>query len=363
MYSICTERPDMVEFLLKCGCEADEHDRFGKTALHFAVTNNSTDCLKLLLDYGADVHSIEELGRTPLWVAASEDGHHGAIVCLLEAGADVNLRDRREKRTPLHVRRYADEMAAIRHTKKDTILYLKTFLESGSVVNTIDESGHSPLSTLIQNGSMFSPVTKNTIIMAKMLLAAGFDVNLSKPSAPRQLYGTALKAAVNRGSLDLVNLLLESGADPDIHDQRCVTPLIWSAFHNQLDISKSLIAANCNLDTVGRIYVSHEFHHATALHCALLLEHFHVAKLLVSAGCSLRFEAYLITNEDIPMVLVENFEFWGWLRDIATNTRPLSEICQKAIRKTIGFNLSSKVEHLPLPTKLKHHILLSDVLA
>jgi len=27
MYSICTERPDMVEFLLKCGCEADEHDR------------------------------------------------------------------------------------------------------------------------------------------------------------------------------------------------------------------------------------------------------------------------------------------------------------------------------------------------
>jgi len=87
--------------------------RFGKTALHFAVTNNSTDCLKLLLDYGADVHSIEELGRTPLWVAASEDGHHGAIVCLLEAGADVNLRDRREKRTPLHVRRYADEMVLL----------------------------------------------------------------------------------------------------------------------------------------------------------------------------------------------------------------------------------------------------------
>lgn len=77
--------------------------RFGKTALHFAVTNNTTDCLKLLLEYGADVHSVEELGRTPLWVAASEDGHLDAIVCLLEAGADVNMTDRREKRTPLHV--------------------------------------------------------------------------------------------------------------------------------------------------------------------------------------------------------------------------------------------------------------------
>jgi ankyrin repeat protein len=59
--------------------------------------------MKLLLDYGVDVDSLDKTGRTPLWVAASEDGRDSFITCLVEGGADIQLCDRREKRTPLHV--------------------------------------------------------------------------------------------------------------------------------------------------------------------------------------------------------------------------------------------------------------------
>ena len=45
----------------------------------------------------------DEVGRTPLWYAVSQDGNVEALRMLIDAGANVDIDDKREKRTPLHV--------------------------------------------------------------------------------------------------------------------------------------------------------------------------------------------------------------------------------------------------------------------
>jgi ankyrin repeat protein len=78
--------------------------RFGKTALHFALGNSDARNLSALAEAGAAVDARDDTGRAPLWCAVTEDGHRDHVQGLIHAGADVNARDQREKRTPLQVR-------------------------------------------------------------------------------------------------------------------------------------------------------------------------------------------------------------------------------------------------------------------
>ena len=77
--------------------------RFGKTSVHFAITNSDATNLQALVTAGANLNSKDDNGRAPLWTSVAEDGHLEHVQCLINAGADVNLKDGREKRTPLQV--------------------------------------------------------------------------------------------------------------------------------------------------------------------------------------------------------------------------------------------------------------------
>ena len=52
---------------------------------------------------GANLDETDHMGRTPLWIAASKDGKEEFIKCLLEANANVDLADAKEKASPLQV--------------------------------------------------------------------------------------------------------------------------------------------------------------------------------------------------------------------------------------------------------------------
>ena len=73
---------------------------YGMTLLHWASRANSLECVKLLLDRGADTDARNSAHRTPLQLAA-EHGKAGAIRLLARAGADLDTQDRKG-RTPLH---------------------------------------------------------------------------------------------------------------------------------------------------------------------------------------------------------------------------------------------------------------------
>uniref|UniRef100_A0A3Q3W4M2 Uncharacterized protein n=1 Tax=Mola mola TaxID=94237 RepID=A0A3Q3W4M2_MOLML len=62
----------------------------GMAAIHEAVLSGNLECVKLLVQYGADVHQRDEEGWTPLHMACSDGFPHIARY-LLSLGADPEL--------------------------------------------------------------------------------------------------------------------------------------------------------------------------------------------------------------------------------------------------------------------------------
>ena len=113
----------MVKQLIADGVDVNESDDWGFSPLHFAAAfNDEPDVISLLLDAGADLNARDkEWKATPLHWAAWSNDNPGIIIALLDGGADLNSRDGRNS-TPLHA-------AAEQSNNPDVILAL---LDSGA---------------------------------------------------------------------------------------------------------------------------------------------------------------------------------------------------------------------------------------
>lgn len=67
----------------------NKQNAFGFNALHFAISHNQTDMIKILVEHGADLKSKDTRGRTPLMFAINEL-HLPAVQTLVECGAKID---------------------------------------------------------------------------------------------------------------------------------------------------------------------------------------------------------------------------------------------------------------------------------
>ena len=61
-------------------------------SIQLAAWSGNEDIVKILIEAGANVNSIDKQGRTSL-IAASYMGHYDIVEILLESGANVNHTD------------------------------------------------------------------------------------------------------------------------------------------------------------------------------------------------------------------------------------------------------------------------------
>jgi hypothetical protein len=78
---------------------ADERDKNGSAALHYAALGGHDHVCKVLLDRSASVNVSDSTGVRPLHLAA-ESGHACTVALLLARGSDVNASDE-EGNTPI----------------------------------------------------------------------------------------------------------------------------------------------------------------------------------------------------------------------------------------------------------------------
>ena len=181
--------------------------------------------LKQLLDQGEDVNARSSAGLTALHEACLENRIEAARL-LLSRGADINVATTRTGMTPLMI-------AVDKVTKDDTLL--KELLRRKPQVNQQSNEGWTALSLACDNGHedyarillnnnadpnlprndgtmpLMMAVNKNSLDIVQMLVKRGAKVNAARPSDGM----TALAFTCLTGNVEIARWLLENSADPN----------------------------------------------------------------------------------------------------------------------------------------------------
>jgi palmitoyltransferase ZDHHC13/17 len=173
-----------VKELIEAGHDVNEPDSETVTLLHWAAINNRKAIIKYFLEKGAIVDAIGgELAATPLhW--ATRQGHLGAVLLLVTAGADPNLRDA-EGCAAIHL------AAQFGHTP--VVAFLVT---QGVGVDSPDRAGMTPL--------MWAAWKVAAVDPARLLLTLGASPALADSSHGN----TALHWAILARNAPVVSTLI-----------------------------------------------------------------------------------------------------------------------------------------------------------
>uniref|UniRef100_A0A8C7Y3D8 BCL3 transcription coactivator n=1 Tax=Oryzias sinensis TaxID=183150 RepID=A0A8C7Y3D8_9TELE len=192
--AVITKQATLVDALLGAGADPSALDRHGQTALHLCCEYDQRDCLSALLSRSSSSPCLEARnfeGLTPLHMAVQQ-GHQDLAKMLLDAGADINAMD--------------------------------------------IKSGQSPLVHAVES---------NNAGMVHFLVENRCDVN-------RQSYSgnTALHVACGRGQVDIVRVLLKSGADSSLKNYHNDTPVMVAKNKKIIDVlrgrgTKQIRDQNC----------------------------------------------------------------------------------------------------------------------
>ena len=192
----------------------------------FAASEGRSEIVKALIDAGADVNVKNKKGQTAL-IVATREGRSEVVKILLAAGANVNAKQNRYQT--------AFMVAVIENRPK----IAKMLLAAGANVGARDGRNMTPLMVAASEGHTE---------FVQMLLAAGADVNLKDGNGSQ----TALSWAAQNGHSEVVKILLAAGADIKAGFRNGgLTALAKAATKGRSEIIKILLAAGADVNAVG----------------------------------------------------------------------------------------------------------------
>ena len=191
-----TDDDDDPGALFRRGRQRDPDDG-GLTALILAVREGDLQSTRILVEAGADVNQTSEYGWTPL-LTATQNRYYSLGLYLLDQGADPNIATMGGW-NPLYIatdnRNIEGGDYPTRRPDMDHLDFIRRLLAEGADPNQ----------------RMASSTETRTIFTHQWLREEG---------------ATPFLRAAQSGDLELINLLLESGADPSVPTDDNVTPLM-----------------------------------------------------------------------------------------------------------------------------------------
>uniref|UniRef100_A0A8C6UQ04 Ankyrin repeat and SOCS box containing 16 n=1 Tax=Neogobius melanostomus TaxID=47308 RepID=A0A8C6UQ04_9GOBI len=321
-----------VEELLFRGAEVND-DPGGSTALHDACVGGHSVCVQLLLSHGADPEVLSTDGCAPLHLCNSAQSFQCAEL-LLAGGAEVNVRMRESRLTPLHVaaRRGLDKLVEL-------------FLSHGADVLATNQEGETPLNAAC-SGAERPKEAGRYLRVVQMLLEAGADPQTSGRKKHTPLHNTCANCCP-----EITDLILQHGAKADVANSAGYTPL------------------DCLLQVVEDYPEQHPEKTARSLlnHGAKPVPP-KMLKLCVSSPATL--EVLLNSYTMVPVcewmnslptdIYEEHKGFFDLVNERSGQPRSLQHLSRCALRSLFGAQGFSVVSKLDIPSSVKEYLLLHN---
>ncbi|GBE58875.1 ankyrin repeat-containing protein, putative [Babesia ovata] len=251
-----------VELLLKAGLQLNlkcPHIRDFKSPLYIACEAMADDCIRLLLEGGADPNWLYHGRLSVTLLAYQKDRNWLPIFLMYGAGRPLNKRWILTDVMSCAIKNGDVQSAAILAKEYPDLL----------------ERKHNVWSTpLVQAARLGEPEILQTLLDAR--------ISRGKPDSRET---TPMHAAAEEGQLECLRLLICSGDNIDVQDVAGRTPLYLAVLENQAGAAEVLLTSGCDPNIAE---VSND---ETPLMAALGTRNEDIALLIISKGKGLKLDA------------------------------------------------------------------------
>ncbi|KAI9892909.1 MAG: hypothetical protein M1814_001068 [Vezdaea aestivalis] len=342
-------KSSVVKICLEAGCNPGTKEKRRTRPLYQAIIGRSErhlKCVRLLLIHGADVNMLFRDGKTPLHVAIEQAVHpsyNKLIHELLEAGADPNIRDKNGD-FPLLQILYGGYDLLPQHHRAALALLLRAdnsvdvnvlppgtqnmplhlairrkdpwavgmLLRSGANITQPNGAGLTPLLLAAHSWTAVASNRKEQVQVLEQLL--DFKADLKETGG--DLDNTALHLAVSESREDVMNLLLDHGADCYKKNKKGDSPLalaIRAAKNIDPKLHSRIMSSLCTPMKIDCPFSADQCSYKTAVKdgdlqtAGLLLKHGADANLFnKQQNCPLLHTAIFKGNENMVSLLLKH---------------------------------------------------------
>lgn len=249
--------PMLIEYLLGNGADIEAEDDEKMTPLlHACVTDSPVMTFETLLRNGADMHKVDILGRDTLELALDSGIEEGAE-SLLKNGFPATKRSLGVKSFALH-----------RAAKGGYTTLLSHLLQQEDAdVEEKDKRGVSPLAYAI---------FEEQLDCVEMLLKHGADpCSSASCGCAKEHMDPLVITAAKESTAEILLLMVEHGADPNVRNEHNNTALMWAAEKGNHKCLEALLGIEgIEVDLV-------DDDGDTALNCAAIRGEFETTRLLL----------------------------------------------------------------------------------
>ncbi|KAL0967559.1 hypothetical protein UPYG_G00253780 [Umbra pygmaea] len=348
---------EICEMLVQAGARLSPTNIYGITPLFTAAQTGHVETLQFLIKNGADINSEATDGATALYEAA-KNGHEKIVEILLSRNADANKACQKGL-LPLHIaaHRGTDGKALLTYDSYnyDKSVKIVSMLINATSKSRVRRSGISPLHLAAE---------RNREEVLKVLIEAGYDVNAMLSQERSKMYEdhrrTTLYFAVANGNVDTTTMLLKAGANPNLDT---FNPLLVAARQGSIELVTLLVEHGANVNA----YVPT---HPTSFPAIVMfsMKNLSMLKYLMDNGCDA--QSCLSCSHGSgphPPIQLNTESHFHYNTDARRHTKEPVQFCE--IMSTLAIScwagpiidiLLDYVGHVKLCSRLTEHLNSSD---